>query len=164
MPQFSQTSAERLGQCDVTLQGVLQDFIQYFDFSVITGHRTEEEQNEKVAQNLSQVEWPNSKHNSQPSKAVDIAPYDSRFGALFGGDKQIAAISNWLREQGKGGNREERKERARQFVRDQYSLMAGLLLAEAQHRNINLRWGGDWDRDFDTLDNDFDDLGHFEID
>ena len=28
---------------------------------------------------------------------------------------------------------------------------------------INLRWGGDWDRDTEVRDNDFDDLVHFKI-
>ena len=28
---------------------------------------------------------------------------------------------------------------------------------------IDLRWGGDWDRDTEVRDNTFDDLVHFEI-
>ena len=28
---------------------------------------------------------------------------------------------------------------------------------------VNLRWGGDWDQDFEVQDNKFDDFPHFEI-
>jgi hypothetical protein len=28
---------------------------------------------------------------------------------------------------------------------------------------VRVRWGGDWDGDFETKDNKFDDLVHFEI-
>ena len=29
--------------------------------------------------------------------------------------------------------------------------------------NINLRWGGDWNQDFQVNDNKFDDFPHFEV-
>ena len=29
--------------------------------------------------------------------------------------------------------------------------------------NIDLRWGGDWDNDWEVKDNRFDDFPHFEI-
>jgi hypothetical protein len=28
---------------------------------------------------------------------------------------------------------------------------------------INLRWGGDWDQDWEVKDNKFDDFPHFEL-
>jgi hypothetical protein len=45
------------------------------DVSIITGHRGEQEQNQKYAEGKSKVEWPDGKHNSFPSKAVDFQPY-----------------------------------------------------------------------------------------
>jgi hypothetical protein len=30
-------------------------------------------------------------------------------------------------------------------------------------KGINLRWGGDWDRDSDLKDQTFNDLGHIEV-
>jgi hypothetical protein len=33
----------------------------------------------------------------------------------------------------------------------------------AKSMGINLRWGGDWDQDFQVMDNKFDDFPHFEI-
>lgn len=163
MPQYSSSSERNLGQCDVVLQGLLRDFIVFFDHSVITGHRTEEEQNQKVEQGLSQVRWPNSKHNTMPSIAVDIAPYDKRFGTLFGHRAQIVEIARWLKAHGHKGSRDERKQAANMFIREQYTLQAGLLISMGMQRNAILRWGGDWNRNFDTLDNSFDDLGHFEL-
>lgn len=45
------------------------------DISIITGHRGKEEQNQKFAEGKSKVRWPNGKHNSDPSTAVDFQPY-----------------------------------------------------------------------------------------
>ena len=44
------------------------------DFSIICGHRTKEKQN-SLYPKFTRVKWPNSKHNSLPSKAVDLVPY-----------------------------------------------------------------------------------------
>src|SRR5687767_13298513 len=41
--------------------------------------------------------------------------------------------------------------------------MASRLLAIAKSKNINLRWGGDWDGDGDFKDQSFNDLVHFEL-
>ncbi len=42
-------------------------------------------------------------------------------------------------------------------------MFAGFVLAIAATKGIKLRWGGDWDRDWDILENRFNDLPHFEI-
>lgn len=47
--------------------------------------------------------------------------------------------------------------------RERMSLFAGYMLATATQLGINLRWGGDWDRDTQVKDNKFDDLVHFEL-
>lgn len=47
--------------------------------------------------------------------------------------------------------------------REQFTLLAGYLMGLAESKGINLRWGGDWDQDFEVADNRFDDLPHFEI-
>lgn len=44
------------------------------DISLTTGHRTERVQNELYPR-YTKVKWPNSKHNSLPSLAVDLQPY-----------------------------------------------------------------------------------------
>lgn len=45
-----------------------------------------------------------------------------------------------------------------------FYLLAGIILAIAWFLRIPIRWGGDWNKDMDTRDNKFQDLGHFEID
>jgi len=44
-----------------------------------------------------------------------------------------------------------------------FYLLAGVILAVADELGIGLRWGGDWDGDWDLFDQEFDDLGHFEL-
>ena len=44
-----------------------------------------------------------------------------------------------------------------------FILFAGFVLGVASQKGISLRWGGDWDSDFDLADNEFDDLVHFEL-
>lgn len=75
MPKFSKQSKANLKECNFKLQELFNEVIKYFDCTIVTGHRSEEEQQKKVKQGLSQVEWPNSKHNKIPSQAVDVAPY-----------------------------------------------------------------------------------------
>ena len=47
--------------------------------------------------------------------------------------------------------------------RERQTLFAGLVLGIAISKGIKLRWGGDWDRDFEVQDNKFDDFPHFEL-
>lgn len=75
MPSFSNLSMQRLQTCDPRLQEILLEAIKWVDFTVLCGHRTKEEQDEAVMHGFSKVRFPNSKHNSFPSKAVDIAPW-----------------------------------------------------------------------------------------
>lgn len=47
--------------------------------------------------------------------------------------------------------------------RDRFHLFGGVVLGIAKQKGIALRWGGDWDGDFQVRDNSFDDLVHFEL-
>ena len=47
--------------------------------------------------------------------------------------------------------------------RERQTLFAGFVIGTARSMGVNLRWGGDWDRDFQVNDNDFDDFPHFEL-
>jgi len=49
--------------------------IKHVDCSILEGHRTEKDQNEAFKNGTSLVKYPNSKHNSYPSMAVDAVPY-----------------------------------------------------------------------------------------
>lgn len=97
MASFGKTSKARFNTLDTKLQLILIKAIEEYDFSIICGHRTEAEQDKVFSEGLSKVEYPNSKHNTYPSKAVDIAPYPidwesrERFVYLAGLIKGIAA-------------------------------------------------------------------------
>lgn len=75
MPIFSKASAEKLATCHPKLQTVMNEVIKYEDFVVIEGHRGQEAQDKAYRDGKSKLKWPQGKHNSLPSLAVDIAPY-----------------------------------------------------------------------------------------
>jgi len=128
LPKFGSRSKERLTTCDEILQKVFNEVIKYVDCSVLEGHRGEERQNRLFEEGKTKVTYPNGRHNSNPSNAVDVTPYPI----------------NW-------------EDRERQ------TLFAGFVIGIARSMGITLRWGGDWDMDFEVMDNRFDDFPHFEI-
>ena len=71
MPKFGKRSKERLKGVDAKLQNVLNEVVKYFDITIIEGLRSQERQNELVAQGKSKTKF--GKHVQ--GKAVDIAPY-----------------------------------------------------------------------------------------
>jgi hypothetical protein len=75
MPEFGSKSREKLKTCHNDLQLLFSEVIKDFDCSVICGHRNAKEQTEAFRAGKSEVIWPKSKHNQQPSLAVDVVPY-----------------------------------------------------------------------------------------
>ena len=75
MPRYSNKSKERLASCDERLQDVFNEVIKYVDCSILEGHRSKERQNKLYDENRTKVKYPNGRHNSSPSKAVDVTPY-----------------------------------------------------------------------------------------
>ena len=128
MPRYSKKSKERLKSCDKRLQDVFNEVIKHVDCSILEGHRSKERQNKLYDEGLTKVKYPNGRHNSSPSKAVDVTPYPV----------------DW-------------EDRERQ------TLFAGFVIGIARGMGIRLRWGGDWDMDFQVMDNRFDDFPHFEV-
>lgn len=47
--------------------------------------------------------------------------------------------------------------------RDRQILFAGFVLGVGNSMDIELRWGGDWNMNYNTGDNPFDDYSHFEL-
>lgn len=97
MPSFSGTSLAALRTADPRLQSIMHEVIKYFDFTVLVGYRGKEDQDKAVAEGNSKTPWPASKHNTQPSKAVDVAPYPidwkdtTRFARLMGHIERVAS-------------------------------------------------------------------------
>lgn len=134
MPKFGTVSLSRLTTCHPDLQVLFSTVVEKFDCSVICGYRDQVAQTEYFLNKKSEVEYPNSKHNSYPSMAVDVAPYpvewdDTHRFYYFAG--QVMAVAAALYGQGK-----------------------------MEHK---VRWGGDWDSDTQVKDNKFNDLVHFEL-
>ena len=75
MPYFSNKSKANLETCEPELQDIFNTVIEWFDCTILEGHRGEERQNQLCDEGKSQVRYPNSKHNSTPSRAVDVIPY-----------------------------------------------------------------------------------------
>lgn len=71
MPRFGKRSRERLKGVDSKLVNVLNEVVKYFDITIIEGLRSQERQDELVAQGKSKTKF--GKHVQ--GKAVDIAPY-----------------------------------------------------------------------------------------
>lgn len=134
MPKFSQSSFSKLSTCHRDLQVIFFEVIKYFDCTVIEGHRGQEAQDKAFQEGKSQLKWPDGKHNQSPSMAVDVAPYPIDW-------------YNYKRMYWFGG-----------FVMG----IAQKLKDEGKITHT-LRFGGDWDRDYDILDNRFNDLVHFEL-
>ena len=74
MPSFGSASQARLATCDQRLQDVFNEVIKYFDCTVACGIRTKEDQDKAVAEGKSKTPYPQSKHDSNPSKAADVYP------------------------------------------------------------------------------------------
>ncbi len=75
MPSLSEKSVEKLYQCHPDLRKLVAEVVKHYDITVICGHRNEADQTQAVRTGHSKVNFPNSKHNSTPSLAVDIIPF-----------------------------------------------------------------------------------------
>lgn len=78
MPKFSEYSRVRLAKVDPRLRQLFCEVIKHFDCRVLCGHRDQAEQ-DALYPARSQVRWPHSRHNSQPSQAIDVVPYPVDF-------------------------------------------------------------------------------------
>ena len=91
MPKFGKQSLDRLATCDERIQKVMNEAIKHIDIVILYGYRTPAEQFELFKQGRTLVggvwkvtgktatqldgKTKMSNHNSNPSKAIDIAPY-----------------------------------------------------------------------------------------
>ena len=79
MPTLSQSSYQRLDTCDTRIRRVFERAIKIVpassDFTILCGHRGEKDQNLAFEAGNSKLKWPNSKHNTSPSLAIDVVPF-----------------------------------------------------------------------------------------
>lgn len=149
MPRFSRRSLHRLRTCRTSLQDVFNVVIEWFDCTILEGHRGEEAQNRAYADGKSKVQWPDGNHNAYPSKAVDAGPYDPEVRGV-NWDTEIAEPKYGL----------VRWKAVWNLCRFYY--FAGFVMGTAASMGVRLRWGGDWDGDTKLDDQSFRDLVHFE--
>lgn len=133
MPKFSKSSSDKLNTCNPKLVKLFNEVVKHYDCTIICGHRGEEIQNQVFREGRSKLKFPNSKHNGFPSNAVDVAPYHKESPHIRWNDHK------------------------------DFILFAGFVKGVASMLDIKIRWGGDWDSDWDMTDQTFIDLPHFEI-
>lgn len=114
---------------------------QIMDFTVSEGLRTKERQIELVEKGRSKTL--NSKHLVQSDgygHAVDLYPFP---------------IEMWACDNPRNKNH------TREISR--FGLLAGIMISCAREEKVGIIWGGDWDRDGQTIDHTFFDAPHFEL-
>ena len=125
MPKFSRRSKDNLETADQKLQDLFNEVIKEYDCTIISGHRSPEEQFElyKKGRTLVDGKWTKtgktvtnldgytkkSKHNHFPSKAVDVVPYPVDWNNL-----------------------------------KRFEEMGRVVKAKAAEMGISIEWGGDW--------------------
>lgn len=134
MPEFSNTSLKRLDSCHDDLVTLFTTLVSEYDCSILCGYRTKGAQESAFMDGKTTVHWPNSKHNSHPSMAVDAGPWPLDWEDI----KAFCLFAGWVLAT------------ARRLFNE------GLM----KHR---VRWGGDWDGDHKTTDQRLNDLVHFEL-
>lgn len=77
MYKWGNTSKARLSQCDPRLQLICNELLKScgFDLTITCGYRGKEAQEKEFKEGRSKARFGQSKHNTLPSKAVDIVPY-----------------------------------------------------------------------------------------
>lgn len=74
MPEFSLKSNDKLNTCHPLLQALFREVVKDDDCTIIEGHRAKARQNQLFSEGKSKLQWPNGKHNTMPSMAVDVGP------------------------------------------------------------------------------------------
>lgn len=133
MPKFGEKSFSLLRQCHRDIQVVAMAVIEKIDFTVLESTIRTKEQQAQYVKE-GKSKTMNSKHLLVPSQAIDIAPYPI----------------DWTN-------------------RERFAYLAGYWLGVAERfKSLGLitsdfRWGGDWNRNGETKDENFSDIPHIEI-
>ena len=105
MPTFSRKSNEILRTVHPALREVCREVIKTYDFTVLEGHRSNQRQEELFRLGKSTLRAGESKHNQNPSRAVDCVPFPidwgdtNRFyllaGFMFQAAKELDVSIRW---------------------------------------------------------------------
>jgi len=150
MPQFSKKSKQLLSTCHKDIQLICNELIKYYDFSVISGIRTLEEQQMLFIEGKTKLDGisKRSNHQGMPdsdgnivSFAVDIMPYKRNTNAFSGHEKDDRRFYKMM---------------------GMFQVIA-IKLKEEGKISHDVRFGMDWDGDDTYRDQKFDDLPHAEL-
>ena len=141
--QFGNRSKEELQSCHADLQLVLEESLKNscVDFGVSEGQRSLEKQLEYFRTGKSKIDGikKKGKHNLQPSEAADIYVFVEGKPKLAYDERHMAYLAGVI------------------------TATANRLYSERKISH-KVRWGGNWDMNGEIiLDQDFDDLPHFEL-
>ena len=147
---YGERSQAAFDTLDLRLQRVLLYIknILEIDHSILEGHRDEETQNRYYEQRpkITNVKWPDSAHNTKPSKAVDVVPYvriEGKKGGIHWHDRDNGVKEKYYLE----------------MIRfSTIFQMVALLVFQ-----LEIRSGIDWDGDYSLIDTTFLDAPHQEI-
>lgn len=134
MPKFSMSSFSKLSTCHLDLQTLFYEVIKTFDCTILEGYRDQAGQERAFLDRKTTIQWPNGKHNSNPSNAVDVAPYPV----------------NW-------------EDRERFYYFAGFVMGTAQRLKDEGKITHSIRWGGDWNSNNNLKDQNFNDLVHFEL-
>ncbi len=139
MPSFGSKSRLRLISCHADVQIIMNRVIQQFDCSILEGYRSNELQAQYFRDKLSKKRAGTSLHNRTPSMAWHALPwFDTKPHVDWKHTSSMYHLAGYIR-----------------------GVAAEMLLAgEITHA---VRYGGDWDRDFDVRERQWQDLAHYEL-
>lgn len=145
MYKFGKSSRARLDTCHPDIVAILEEAIKIYDFSVISGIRTTEEQQALYKKGVSQCDGVNKKSKHQGdgkvSWAVDIVPYKKGLNPFDTEELNI-----------------------RRFYFLMGIVKATAIRLKTENRiSHDIRFGIDWDGDHVFTDQSFHDCPHFEL-
>ena len=142
MPTFGSKSRHHLETCHPDLQTLFNAVIEVVDCSVTCGYRNERDQEKAFDSGNSKVHYPDGKHNSNPSTAVDVYPWPIDFDDL----PRFYWFAGWV-------------------------LAKAEILRNVGEITHKIKWGGNWrglnngkiDFSYNKRNDVLDDLPHYEL-
>ena len=142
MPKFGSKSRKHLETCHPDIITLFEAVVEEVDCSITCGYRNKEDQDKAVASGNSKAIFPEGKHNSNPSTAVDAYPYPIDFDDL----PRFCWFAGWV-------------------------LAKAEILRNVGEITNKIRWGGNWkglnngkiDFSYNMRKDVLNDMPHFEI-
>jgi peptidoglycan L-alanyl-D-glutamate endopeptidase CwlK len=111
---LSERSRKNLESCDQAIKTLVYEALKEYDVVVVEGWRDKETQDKYYSEGKSKLRWPDSRHNKQPSRAVDLGIFNKDLNGI-----------DWANL-------------------NPFFELAGYLKAVARQKGIKMRWGGDY--------------------